>query len=131
MSLVLSLTAALVATIVQHQWHRDYYTHVFRRPGHPLKGSRVQQSLYEGATKWYSGTSVVVDAVPAALIQNSLLWFFIGLAADLFNINTATGITIAIVIVVIVIYASLVRTGQRSGGDVTRGKASKWQRRTR
>ena len=95
MSLVFSLTAALAATIVQ-QWVRDYM-HVFQRYNHPLKRARVRQFLYEGAEKWYM--PVVVEAVPA-LIHISLFLFFIGLADNLFNINTATATTTTIMITI-------------------------------
>ena len=95
MSLIFSLTATLAATIVQ-QWVRDYM-HIFQRYNHPLKRARVRQFLYEGAEKWY--VPVVVDAVPA-LIHISLFLFFIGLADNLFNINTATATTTTIMITI-------------------------------
>ena len=51
MSLVFSLSAALLATLVQ-QWVRDYM-HVFQRYSNPLKSARLRQYLYEGVEGWY------------------------------------------------------------------------------
>ncbi|KAH9170239.1 hypothetical protein EDB89DRAFT_1334484 [Lactarius sanguifluus] len=51
MSLVFSISAALLATLVQ-QWVRNYM-HVFQRYSNPLKSARLRQYLYEGAEGWY------------------------------------------------------------------------------
>ena len=88
MSLVFSLTAALLATLVQ-QWVRDYMQ-VFQRYGNPLKGARLRQYLYEGAEGWYM--LVVAESVPG-LVHVSLFLFFLGLIDSLLSLNTTVGIT--------------------------------------
>jgi hypothetical protein len=95
MSLVFSLSAALLATLVQ-QWVRDYM-HVFQRYSHPLKSARLRQYLYEGAEGWYM--PVVAEFVPG-LVHMSLFLFFLGLGDSLFNLNTTIGITTTIPIAV-------------------------------
>ena len=91
MSLVFSLSAALLATLVQ-QWVRDYM-HVFRRYSHPLKSARLRQYLYEGAEGWYM--PVVAEFVPG-LVHISLFLFFLGLCDSLLTLNTTIGITTVI-----------------------------------
>jgi hypothetical protein len=88
MSLVFSLSAALLATLVQ-QWVRDYMQ-VFQRYGNPLKGARLRQYLYEGAEGWYM--LVVAESVPG-LVHVSLFLFFLGLIDSLFSLNTTISIT--------------------------------------
>jgi hypothetical protein len=88
MSLVFSLSAALLATLVQ-QWVRDYMQ-VFERYGNPLKGARLRQYLYEGAEGWYM--LVVAESVPS-LVHVSLFLFFVGLIDELLSLNTTVGIT--------------------------------------
>ncbi|KAF8258497.1 hypothetical protein EI94DRAFT_1621798, partial [Lactarius quietus] len=78
MSLVFSLFAALLATLVQ-QWVRDYM-HVFQRYGNPLKGARIRQYLYEGVERWHMPR--VARSVPG-LVHISLLLFFLGLGDTL------------------------------------------------
>jgi hypothetical protein len=95
MSLVFSLSAALLATLVQ-QWVRDYM-HVFQRYSHPLKSARLRQYLYEGAEGWYM--PVVAEFVPG-LVHMSLFLFFLGLGDSLLNVNTTIGITTTIPIAV-------------------------------
>ncbi|KAH9052791.1 hypothetical protein EDB87DRAFT_1570007, partial [Lactarius vividus] len=57
MSLVFSISAALLATLVQ-QWVRDYM-HVFQRYSSPLKGARLRQyHIYtkarrDGMCQWW------------------------------------------------------------------------------
>ncbi|KAH9988459.1 hypothetical protein BJV74DRAFT_773360 [Russula compacta] len=51
MSLIFSLSAALIAILVQ-QWVRDYM-HVFQRYSDPLKSARLRQYLHEGSEAWY------------------------------------------------------------------------------
>src|SRR6266571_258082 len=72
MSLVFSISAALLATLVQ-QWVRDYM-HVFQRYSHPLKSTRLRQYLYEGVEGWYM--PVVAESVPG-LVHVSLFLFFV------------------------------------------------------
>ncbi|KAH9038192.1 hypothetical protein EDB85DRAFT_526303 [Lactarius pseudohatsudake] len=69
MSLVFSLSAALLATLVQ-QWVRNYM-HVFQQYSHPLKSPRLRQYLYEGAEGWYM--SVVVEFVPGLAHMSLIL----------------------------------------------------------
>ncbi|KAH9062163.1 hypothetical protein EDB87DRAFT_1559453, partial [Lactarius vividus] len=88
MSLVFSISAALLATLVQ-QWVRDYM-HVFQRYSNPLKSARLRQYLYEGAEGWYM--PLVAESVPG-LIHVSLFLFFLGLCDSLFSLNTTIGIT--------------------------------------
>ena len=95
MSLVFSLFAALLATLVQ-QWVRDYM-HVFQRYSNPLKSARLRQYLYEGAEGWYM--PMVAESVPG-LVHVSLFLFFIGLGDSLLAINTTVGITTIIPITI-------------------------------
>ncbi|KAI9439340.1 hypothetical protein H4582DRAFT_133337 [Lactarius indigo] len=95
MSLVFSITAALLATLVQ-QWVRDYM-HVFQRYSNPLKSARLRQYLYEGAEGWYM--PVVAESVPG-LVHVSLFLFFLGLGDSLLNINTTVGVTTVVPITV-------------------------------
>ncbi|KAH9170245.1 hypothetical protein EDB89DRAFT_2190977, partial [Lactarius sanguifluus] len=95
MSLVFSISAALLATLVQ-QWVRDYM-HVFQRYSNPLKSARLRQYLYEGAEGWYM--PVVAESIPG-LVHVSLFLFFLGLGDSLFNVNTTVGTATIIPIVV-------------------------------
>ncbi|KAH8989057.1 hypothetical protein EDB92DRAFT_892653 [Lactarius akahatsu] len=95
MSLVFSLSAALLATLVQ-QWVRNYM-HVFQQYSHPLKSARLRQYLYEGAEGWYM--PVVAEFVPG-LVHMSLFLFFLGLGESLFTANTTVGVTTTIPIAV-------------------------------
>ena len=88
MSLVFSLSAALIATLVQ-QWVRDYM-HVFQRYSNPLKSARLRQYLYEGVEGWYM--PLVAESVPS-LVHVSLFLFFLGICDMLFSLNTTIGIT--------------------------------------
>ncbi|KAI9433205.1 hypothetical protein H4582DRAFT_1011670 [Lactarius indigo] len=95
MSLVFSLSAALLATLVQ-QWVRDYM-HVFQRYSNPLKSARLRQYLYEGAEGWYM--PVVAESVPG-LVHVSLFLFFLGLGDSLLNLNRTVGVTIIVLITI-------------------------------
>ncbi|KZV63432.1 hypothetical protein PENSPDRAFT_560811, partial [Peniophora sp. CONT] len=86
-SLVLSLTAALFATIVQ-QWVRDYM-HLYQRYSSNLKRARIRQYLFEGADK--HKISFMVDVIPT-LIHGSLFLFFWGLCDMLWQINYTVAI---------------------------------------
>ena len=88
MSLVFSLLAAILATLVR-QWIRDYM-HVFQRYGDSLKSSRLRQYLYEGFKDWFM--PLVVKAVPGFL-HISLFLFFMGLGTSLLNINTIVALS--------------------------------------
>ncbi|KAH9036530.1 hypothetical protein EDB85DRAFT_2208233 [Lactarius pseudohatsudake] len=95
MSLVFSVSAALLATLVQ-QWVRDYM-HVFQRYSNPLKSARLRQYLYEGAEGWYM--PVVAESVPG-LVHVSLFLFFLGLGDSLLNVNTTVGVTTVVPITI-------------------------------
>ncbi|KAI9435184.1 hypothetical protein H4582DRAFT_708439 [Lactarius indigo] len=95
MSLVFSLSTALLATLVQ-QWVRDYM-HVFQRYSNPLKSARLRQYLYEGAEGWYM--PIVAESVPG-LVHVSLFLFFLGLGDSLLNVNTTVGITTVVPIAI-------------------------------
>ena len=88
MSLIFSLTAALLATLVQ-QWVRDYM-HVFQRYSNPLKNARLRQYLYEGVERWYM--PMAAESVPG-LVNASLFLFFVGLGDSLFALNTTVAVT--------------------------------------
>jgi hypothetical protein len=88
MSLVFSLFAALLATLVQ-QWVRDYM-HVFQRYSNPLKSARLRQYLFEGAEGWYM--PMVAESVPG-LVHVSLFLFIIGLGDSLLSLNTTVGVS--------------------------------------
>jgi hypothetical protein len=79
-SLVFSLSAALLATLVQ-RWARSHM-HIFQRYSHPLKIARIRQYLHEGVEGWYM--PVIAEAVPG-LVHFSLFLFLIGLADFLLN----------------------------------------------
>ncbi|KAH9969421.1 hypothetical protein BGW80DRAFT_1133660, partial [Lactifluus volemus] len=83
MSLIFSLSAALLAILVQ-QWVRNYM-HVFQRYHHPLKRSRLRQYLHERFARWH--IPVLADAVPA-LLHVSIFLFFAGLVDFILNLNT-------------------------------------------
>ena len=91
MALIFSLTAALLATLVQ-QWVRDYM-HVFQRYGDPLKSARIRQYLHEGSEGWYM--PIVAEAVPGGL-HISVFLFFVGLVDFVLNINTTVGLSTAV-----------------------------------
>ncbi|KAI0281989.1 hypothetical protein BGY98DRAFT_912833, partial [Russula aff. rugulosa BPL654] len=86
MSLVCSLSAALLATLVQ-RWARDYM-HIFSRYSHPLKIARIRQYLYDGVKFWRM--RAIAEAVPG-LIHISLFLFFTGLADFLFTTHSTVG----------------------------------------
>jgi hypothetical protein len=96
MALIFSLSAALLATLVQ-QWVRDYM-HVFQRYSDPLKSARIRQYLHEGCEGWYM--PVVAEAVPG-LLHTSVFLFFIGLGDFVLNINTTVGLSTTIPIGII------------------------------
>ena len=85
-SLVFSLSAALLATLVQ-RWARNHM-HIFQRYSHPLKIARIRQYLYEGVERWHMLASA--EAVPG-LIHISLFLFFIGLADFLLSTYPIVG----------------------------------------
>jgi len=91
LSLVISLTCALLATLLQ-QWARRYMKLIQTRYS-PHKRARIRAFFAEGVDKlrlpW------AVEALPA-LLHLSLFLFFAGLAVFLFNINhTVFSVTIS------------------------------------
>ena len=99
-SLVSSLSAALLATLIQ-RWARDHM-HIFQRYGHPLKVARIRQFLHEGVERWHM--LAIAEGVPG-LIHISLFLFLIGLADFLWNTYKIVGkITILPVVVIAALY---------------------------
>jgi hypothetical protein len=86
MSLVFSLSAALLATLVQ-RWAQDYM-HMFERYSNPLDIARIRQYLRDGVERWRM--PMTAEAVPG-LVHFSLLLFFIGLADFLLNAYPIVG----------------------------------------
>ncbi|KAI0265791.1 hypothetical protein BC834DRAFT_813512, partial [Gloeopeniophorella convolvens] len=82
MSLVISLTCALLATLLQ-RWARRYLQ--ITQPRYSLrKRQRIRAFYFEGVEKHH--LPWVVEALPA-LLHVSLFLFFAGLVVFLFNIN--------------------------------------------
>ena len=91
MALIFSLTAALLATLVQ-QWVRNYM-HVFHQFSDSLKSARLRQYLHDGLEGWHM--PLIAEAVPA-LLHVSLFLFFMGLCDFVLNINTTVGLSTTI-----------------------------------
>ncbi|KAI9454077.1 hypothetical protein F5148DRAFT_985252 [Russula earlei] len=89
MSLIFSLSAALLATLVQ-RWARDYM-HIFKRYRNPRKLARIRQYLHEGVEGW--GMSATAEAVPV-LVHISLFLFFIGVVDFLLSAHATVGYSI-------------------------------------
>jgi Family of unknown function (DUF6535) len=83
LSLVISLTCAMLATLIQ-QWARRYLRITQREPSSPHDGARIRAFFSHGVEKL--GFTRVVEAIPA-LIHLSLFLFFAGLLIYLFNVN--------------------------------------------
>ena len=98
-SLVFSLSAALLATLVQ-QWARDHM-HIYQRYGHPLRIARIRQYLHEGVKNWHMRG--IAEAVPG-LVHISLLLFLAGLTDFLRNTYRSVG---NVAVVLISLYALL------------------------
>jgi len=82
LSLVISLTCALLATLLQ-QWARRYMKFTQTRHS-PHKRARIRAFFAEGVDKLHLPWAV--EALPS-LLHLSLFLFFAGLAVFLFNIN--------------------------------------------
>jgi len=82
LSLLISLTCALLATLLQ-QWARRYMR-VTQKRYSPHKRARIRAFFAEGVDKLHLPWAV--EALPA-LLHLSLFLFFAGLAVYLFNIN--------------------------------------------
>jgi len=81
LSLVCSLSAALLATLVQ-QWVRAYMR-VYQQSSNPLKTARIRLFLFEGVR----ALPVVAESVPV-LLHLSLVFFFWGLGGTIKHIDT-------------------------------------------
>ncbi|KAJ3762193.1 hypothetical protein EV360DRAFT_79549 [Lentinula raphanica] len=82
LSLSLSLTAALSATLVQ-QWSRNYLQATVGRDI-PYQRARISTYLYEGLTRFHMKS--IVNTIPM-LLHTSLLLFFAGLVLFLQPVN--------------------------------------------
>ncbi|KAI0265977.1 hypothetical protein BC834DRAFT_936213, partial [Gloeopeniophorella convolvens] len=82
LSLVISLTCALLATMLQ-QWAR-HYLRVTQTRYQPYKRARIRSFYAEGVEKFR--VSWAIDALPA-LLHLSVFLFFAGLSVLLFTIN--------------------------------------------
>ena len=83
LSLLISLTCALLATLLQ-QWARRYVGFTQQPEYSPHRRARLRAFFSEGVDK--SHISLVVEALPA-LLHLSICLFFAGLLVWLFNIN--------------------------------------------
>lgn len=82
LSLLLGLTCALMATMVQ-QWARHYVHAVDRRPA-PHHRARIRAYLYEGLDVFKM--AAMVDSIPT-LLHVAVFLFFAGLVQFLFTVN--------------------------------------------
>ena len=88
-SLVCSLSAALLATLVQ-QWVRAYMR-IFQHSSNPLKTARIRLFLFEGAKR----LPMVAEVVPG-LIHVSVILFFWGLGDTVLQTDTMVFIFIVV-----------------------------------
>ncbi len=103
LSLVVSLTCALMATLLQ-QWARRYLEVAYPRYS-PPKRARLRAFYKEGVEKLH--VPWAVNALPA-LLHVSLFLFFAGLSVFLFNIHrTIFGVVTAWVGICLILYACL------------------------
>ena len=103
LSLILSLSCALLATLMQ-QWARRYLGYA-QAHGAPLDRVRLRAYVHHGAEKF--GLSKAVEAMPL-LLHSSVFLFFTGLIEFLFTINkTVAFFALGCVAVFAFIYAIL------------------------
>jgi hypothetical protein len=95
-SLVCSLSSALLATLVQ-QWARAYMR-IFQQSRNPLRAARIRLFLFEGAKRLPS----VAEFVPG-LIHISLILFLWGLGDIIFHIDKTVFIAIVVPILLCVL----------------------------
>ncbi|KAH9952874.1 hypothetical protein BGW80DRAFT_1469211 [Lactifluus volemus] len=86
LSLVISLTGALLATLLQ-QWARRYLTATQPPRLSPHKRARIRSFFADGVEKFH--LPLAVETLPT-LLHISLFLFFSGLLVFLFNINHTT-----------------------------------------
>ena len=82
LSLICSLSAALLATLVQ-QWSKAYM-HIFQQVSNPLRIARFRAYLFEGSKRLPVLAEVVVG-----LIHISVILFFVGLSDLILQIDKA------------------------------------------
>ncbi|KAJ7448587.1 hypothetical protein FB451DRAFT_1103069, partial [Mycena latifolia] len=97
-SLGLSLTCALVATLVE-QWSREFI-HKADMHSAPVIRARIFSYLYYGLKRFEMHT--VVEIIPL-LLHTSLLLFFAGLVAFLIPVNPAVTLVVGILLVIIAV----------------------------
>ena len=91
MSLILSLTSALFATLVQ-QWTRRYLK-MPQIPGDRTQCARVRSFLFYGTRKYEM--RITIDAAPT-LLHFSVFLFFAGLVILFYSINKAVVIVVSV-----------------------------------
>jgi hypothetical protein len=96
-SLGLSLTCALIATLLQ-QWARDFLHRAEMRSA-PVIRARIFSYLYYGIKRF--NMHAVVDIIPL-LLHASLFFFFAGLVAFLYPINRPMSAVAAVLLTVVV-----------------------------
>ncbi|KAI0247734.1 hypothetical protein BJV78DRAFT_1285317 [Lactifluus subvellereus] len=102
-SLCLSVTCALVATLVQ-QWTRKYLL-TTQLPSSPQRRARVRTYLFQGVVRFRLDT--IANSVPL-LLHASVFLFFTGIVEFLFQLDkTLAYITLACVVVCAVVYVAL------------------------
>jgi hypothetical protein len=94
MALIFSLTAALLAILVQ-QWVRSYM-HIFQQFSDARKSARLRQYLWIGRLH----LPLIAEAIPALLHLSPFL-FLVGLCDFVLNINTTVGLSTTIPISII------------------------------
>ncbi len=88
LSLILSLSCALLATLMQ-QWARRYLVFAQHR-GAPRKQARIRAYMFDGVESF--GLSQAVEAMPF-LLHSSVFLFFAGLIVYLLPINETVAFT--------------------------------------
>jgi len=91
MSLILSLTSALFATLVQ-QWARRY-VQMPQIPSEPNHRARVRSFLFFGTRRYKM--RIAIETAPT-LLHFSVFLFFAGLVIHFFSINKAVAIVISV-----------------------------------
>ena len=103
MSLVISITCAILATLLQ-QWARRYLKVAYPRYS-PHKRARIRAFYRKGVERLH--LPWVVEGLPA-LLHISLFLFFAGLAVFLFSVNrTIFTVVVSLVGLCVVVYAYL------------------------
>jgi hypothetical protein len=103
LSLILSLSCALLATLMQ-QWARRFRFYAQHRGG-PRKRARIRAYMFEGVKSF--GMSKVVETMPF-LLHTSVFLFFAGIIEFLLPINKVVAFsTLGCVLVFTFIYAIL------------------------